>query len=153
MSERSLAALAVHRRSNPPFGRGNTAAVRHGAQATLALQPRAAEIADDLRLIVPAVSDADEPAIRVLALLLARLEAANAWLAERETIFANKRGEVWPVLKLVGSWENSATRLFDQLGLTPTARARLGVDLSRLRQGEALQAHLVERYGGAETMP
>jgi hypothetical protein len=47
------------------------------------LAPRSAELADDLRAVVPAVSEADEPTIRLLALVLARVEAANEWLAER----------------------------------------------------------------------
>ena len=50
----------------------------HGAQATLALAPRANEIANDLRSVVPARSPSDEPMILLAALVLARIERANA---------------------------------------------------------------------------
>jgi hypothetical protein len=96
----------------------------------------------------PSGESANEHAIRLLALLLARLEAAHTWVAEQETIFANKRGEVWPVLKLVSTWENTATRLLQELLLTPMSRSRLRSDGAG--GGEALRAHLAEHYDGQQ---
>jgi len=112
----------------------------------LRLAPRAAAIADDLREIVPTAGSADEPAIRLLALVLARIEAANEWLAEHG-LFRGARGEPQPILKALSTWENTAARLCDRLALTPTSRAALGLDLTRAK-GEALRAHVAERYGG-----
>jgi hypothetical protein len=46
----------------------------HGATADLALAPRAEQIADGLRELVPAASSSDGPTIRLLSLVLARTE-------------------------------------------------------------------------------
>jgi hypothetical protein len=108
------------------------------------LAPRAAELADDLRAIVPAVSDADEPTIRLLALVLARVEVANEWLADRG-LFLDGGPEIQPVIRSLSTWENTAARLLDRLGCTPTSRAALGLDLARSR-GELLRADLVDQY-------
>ena len=134
------------RSSRPSFAPGNELALRHGASALLRLAPRAGELADGLRELVPGASAADEPAIRLLALVLARIEAANGWLAEHG-LFRRGGGEPQPVLRALSAWENTAARLCERLGLTPTSRAQLGLDLTRAR-GEALRAHLAERYGG-----
>src|SRR5207302_7637751 len=123
-----------------PFEQGNGAALTHGATAVLALAPRAAEIAHSLRGTVPAASEADEPAIHLLAGVLARIEAANEWLAE-QGIFRGAKGEPQPVLKALSTWENTAARLLDRLGCTPTGRAQLGLDLARAK-GAALAAHV-----------
>lgn len=119
-------------------------ALTHGATADLSLAPRASELADYLREIVPSRAESDEPTIRLLALILARIETGNEWIAEHG-IVTGKAGKVQPVLKVLSTWENSAARLCDQLGLTPTARARLGVDR---RKGAALEQHLRTNYGG-----
>jgi phage terminase small subunit len=115
----------------------------------LRLAPRAEELADDLRSIVPAMSVADEPMVRLLALQLARIEAANDWLAEHG-LFRDAKGEPQPVLRALSTWENSAARLADRLGLTPTSRGRLGLDLTRARHEEELRQHIAETYGAAE---
>jgi hypothetical protein len=44
-------------------------------------------------------------------------------------------------------WANAARRLLNDLGLTPTSRARLGLNVARTRRGAALEEHLRERYG------
>src|SRR5262245_28351281 len=97
-----------------PFAEGNAAAVRHGAHSTLLLAPRAEELADELRSVVPAVSDADEPMIRLLALILARIEVANDWLVEHG-LFRDANGEPQPILRVLSTWENSAARIADRL--------------------------------------
>lgn len=131
-------------RPAPP---GNQLAVTHGARAMLRLAPRAEQIADDLREIVPARSDSDEPTIRLLALVLARIETANEWLDEHG-LFRNGKGEPQAILKNVSTWENTASRLMDKLGLTPTSRAALGLDLARTHDAQAvLNAYLRERHG------
>jgi hypothetical protein len=109
----------------------------------LRLAPRADEIANDLRRIVPTGAEPDEPALRLLALVLARVEAANSWLDEQGLL--TQRGEPQPVLRVLSTWENTAARLCDRLGLTPTSRAQLGLRVARAR-GEALLTHLAENY-------
>lgn len=109
------------------------------------LAPRAAEIADDLRQVVPTVSEADEPTIRLLALVLARVEVVNVWLDEHGLLKPN--GAPQAVLGVLSTWENTASRLCDRLGLTPTSRAQLGLHVTRAR-GEALRSHLAEHYDG-----
>jgi hypothetical protein len=111
------------------FTRGNDLALTHGATATITLAPRASALADDLRAIVPACSEADEPTIRLAALVLARVEAANIWLDEHG-LFRDAKGEPQPVIRVLSTWENTAARLLDRLGCTPTSRAKLGLDVA-----------------------
>jgi hypothetical protein len=136
----------VDPRKAPPFEVANLAARRHGAQvSSWRLAPRAEEIAAELAELVPASSPSDGPTVSLLATILCRLEIANAYV-ERNGLF-DARGRPRPIVRLVSTWENSAGRLLDQLGMSPTSRARLGLDLTRAR-GEALRAHLEEHYEG-----
>jgi hypothetical protein len=57
-------------------------------------------IADELRAVAPVRSDADEAAIKLAALILARVEIANEWLNENG-IFADGRGTPQPVLRVL----------------------------------------------------
>jgi len=125
------------------FQPGNTLSTVHGALSKLRIPERAAELADGLRAIVPAFSDADEPTVRLLATVLARVEAANVWVAEHG-LYRDDAGELQPVLRALSTWENTAARLLNDLGCTPTSRARLGLDLSRATGG--LAEYLAERY-------
>ncbi len=110
----------------PPAEVGNGRATTHGAWSERRLLPRVDELTEELRHVVPGAMAADQTAIRLLALVLARIEAATAWLDERG-LFKDARGTPWPVLRNLAAWENSARSLCDALGLTVTARARLGV--------------------------
>jgi hypothetical protein len=112
---------------------GNGLAVTHGGTAVLRLSRRSSEIADGLREIVPTYSEADEPTIRLLALVLARIETVNDWLSEHG-VFRTSRGDPQPILRSLSTWENTASRLADRLGLTPTSRAALGLDLARAHE-------------------
>jgi hypothetical protein len=140
-------ALAKFRQTAPPFERGNTAALRHGGWSVVALQDRAAEIADALRSEIPGGQHAgDEPVLALLALTLARIESATAWIEGRGTLVANKKtGEIWPLLKVIGSWENSALRLANELGLSPRSRAALRTE----RTADALGEFMARRALGA----
>jgi hypothetical protein len=140
---------------------GNRLAVRHGCYSMLTLGKRAREIAGSLTEVVPVVSAADTAAIEVLSMTLAQLERAHAVLAvaqttELEAITAKRaltRLERESLTRLSADargWVNSSTRLLDQLGLTPTARARLGLDVVRGQDAVLrLNAYLDERYGEA----
>lgn len=132
-------AVDRHRNLRPPFERGNEVAVKHGALATLRLAPRAEEIANGIRELVPARSEADEPAIRLLAISLAQIEAAHAWVAERGIV--DRKGKPEPILKFMTTATNTAARLADRLGMTPAGRAQLGLDLAK---GEAVRMTLTK---------
>ena len=128
----------------PPFGQGHQLSVRHGAHALLALQPRAAEIADVLREAAPALPPGSEIALESAAMIGARLEVAMRALTEaadpRTLNDLDQRAQGWA--RQWAAW-------LDRLGLTPLAAARLGLDLTRAR-GEALRAHLGENYAADE---
>lgn len=143
-NSRSLANL------REPFPPGNGAAIRHGAQAgAWRLAPRTLEIADTLRPLVPGYCDGDEVTLRLLALVLARLERAEEWLAEEGSIFRpGKRGEPFAVVRLMSTWEGQAAKLAAALGLSPAARARIGSDAAAGRAGVVLEEHLRRAYGG-----
>lgn len=118
---------------------GNTRSLRHGAYAVAVIQPRAQVIADALREDVPARSDSDDWAIVQLAHVLAQIEAFETEIA-RVGIAKAKPS----ILKNLTAARNTAARAYDALGLTPTARARLGVDH---RKGAALEMHIRKTYG------
>lgn len=124
-----------------PFEKGNEVGLRHGSYSVLKLAPRAAEIADGVRALLPVYSPADEPAVQTLAVVLARLERATEALdgagdpADLQRLRDDLRG-----------WANTARRYFNDLGMTPTSRAKLGLDLVRAR-GEAARAHIEAKYG------
>jgi hypothetical protein len=61
--------------------------------------------------------------VRLLGLTLVRIEAATAALDEAEP------GEMRRLDQEARSWTNAAARLLDALAMTPTARARLGLDV------------------------
>ncbi len=128
------------------FEPGNELALRHGAYAVVALGPRVEELADQIRELVPAYSASDEITIRLLCLTLARLERSsdvtgNVPIEELGRLRENERG-----------WTNTARRLLNDLGMTPTSRAGLGLALVQAK-GEALRAHLAnKRAAAAETI-
>lgn len=127
------------------FEKGNALSLHHGAYAIVALGPRVEELADQIRELVPAYSPSDEITIRLLCLALARLErssdvAANVPIEELGRLRQEERG-----------WTNTARRLLNDLGMTPTARAGLGLALVQAK-GEALRAHLANRRAGTETV-
>ncbi len=98
-----------------PFQPGHTLSVRHGAYATLALKPRAEEIATRLREAMgDAFEDKFTAAIEAGALAGARVEAALGHLLdetnveELKTLDANAR-----------SWLRLYLDTLERLGLTP----------------------------------
>lgn len=131
----------------PPFAEGNEMAVTHGAYARLKLAPRAVKIADGLREVVPASSTADGVTIDALSLVLAQLERAHLVLATLQTrevervqsggrLESGERDDLRRLAQDARAWANVALRYLETLGLSPTSRARLGVDVARI--GDAL---------------
>jgi phage terminase small subunit len=121
----------------PPFQNGNEAALKHGARSPRKVEPRARELADALAELVPLGSPSDEPMVWMLANQLARCELAWAWLAEHGLL--TEQGEPQPVLRSLSTWENSASRLADRLGLTPFGRSQVGLNV-------AAAAEIVKRH-------
>lgn len=115
------------------FKPGHELTLRHGAYADVALGPRVDELSGELEQLVPAYSPSDAIAVRLLGLALARLERAEAALeAAAPADMARLRTDAL-------GWANSARRLLNDLGMTPTSRARLGLDLSRMAGGGLAQ--------------
>jgi hypothetical protein len=141
----------------PPFENGNQAALRHGGYSLLGIGDRATEIADEIRPTLPVASVADEPVLLLLATTLARIERANEaievvdenstsalseYLAGDEPTLAPDLSRLRQDLR---AWIGLARRLASDLGLTPTSRARLGLDIVAAQR---IGSGLVERYGG-----
>jgi hypothetical protein len=127
-----------------PAPLGNQLAVTHGCYSVLRLRGRAEKIRGEIEPLLPLPSPADGPMLDVFAFLLAQVERASmvlgaAQLEEGEAIADGRRvpKELRMDLARLAAdargWANSAARLADQLGLTPTSRARLGLDVVRTR--------------------
>jgi hypothetical protein len=126
----------------PPFEPGNALGVRHGAYAIVRLGDRTAELADQLRQLVPAYMPADDVAVQLLALALARAEAAATALE------GAKPGDLARLEQDLRGWVTKATSLADKLGMTPTSRSRLRLDLALgSRTMNQLDAYVADRYG------
>lgn len=107
-----------------PYEHGNAAGLRHGAYAELRLSERVRDLAPVLEQLVPGFRPSDAPMVALLALAWARLEAASAAIdaagpEELQRLRQDERG-----------WANHAARVMDMLGMSPTARARLGLDVA-----------------------
>lgn len=107
---------------------GNASRLQHGAYATVKLGPRVEEIADAVRDDVPTYRPADEIMLRLLALCLARLEAAE------EAVVASKPDEVARLIADMRSWVGKCRQILNDLGMSPASRARLGVDVTMARR-------------------
>lgn len=120
----------------PPTG--NRRAVSHGAHAQVLparLDAKAQAVYVELAADAPVRGqDGDLPAhdremVRLLARCLCRLEDVSAWLDEHGVL--DRRGKV----RSAALWErrlrSEAARYLAALGMTPTARAKLGLDLAR----------------------
>jgi hypothetical protein len=121
------------------FQPGHTLSLKHGARSVVALGPRVDELAGDLCPLVPAYTASDEPAVRLLAMTLARLERAEAALEQAAP------DELGRLRQDALGWANAARRLLNDLGMTPTSRARLGLDVARTQ--DVLGDYLREKYG------
>lgn len=129
------------------FKPGNTVAIEratHGAYADLKLGARVAELAADLAPLVPAYRASDQVTVQLLALSIARIEAAALALEQA------KPGELARLEQDLRGWVGKATTLADKLGMTPTARARLGVDVAVARRQATLTAMAADAARGKE---
>jgi hypothetical protein len=134
------------------FQKGNDLELRHGAYAkTLAISPRGAALAEELRRDFAA--SADESALQALAASLAQIQLATAAL-EKVDATPDARLKYVRLSDDLRGWIGSLFKLLDRLGATPQARAQVAarlasvapkIDLQKLsakekRQLEALLA-------------
>ena len=121
------------------FRPGHELSTRHGAYAVLQLKPRAAEITERLRELVPAYAPAHEAAIEAAGLVGAQFERAMAALLE-----ADDASELRRLDQDARGWARLWLHSLASLGMTPMAQAKLGLDLTRAK-GEAAAAYLAEK--------
>ena len=149
--ERQLANL----RQAPAAPAGNRRALRHGGYAEVArgrLEERTRQVFDELAVDAPLRDElgelpaADHLIVSLLAQALIRLEDVTAYLTVHGLLDA--KGKVRPAAELEGRLRREAADYARELGLSPRARASLGLELTRMASaGEQLEAHLRDRYG------
>jgi hypothetical protein len=122
----------------------------HSVYATKFSPVEAAEVEETaalLRELVLIYSPAFEPALQLLG--------ARLWRLKRGYEFLEEHGEeaVPPsLLTAMGALENTISRDFEALGLSPRAAAKLGIDLRRLARagGADFDLNLLTREERAE---
>jgi hypothetical protein len=127
--------------------KGSARAITHGMRAKLALAPRAAELAAEIREVVPAYTDADQPLVELCGMVAAQVEAGNRYIAEHGWI--DGKGNPRPLMKTLPTLQAELRRCLESLGCSPPTRARLG--LTHVR-GQALADHLDLAYSDPKRM-
>jgi hypothetical protein len=140
----------------PPAGPGNTLGETHGCYSPMRLQARADEFYVQLAPHVPIHTQADGPVLSLACFSLAQVERAGLVLAveQARVVHAADEGEP-PAPRFdrlaadARAWVKTASRLLDQLGMSPTSRARLGLDISATQRSLSIidyyQAKELER--------
>jgi hypothetical protein len=137
-------------------GDGGLARARsHGAYASITetqLQDEELRIYEALAADAPVRADdgglprEDTLIVRQLAESLVRLQRISSHLIARG--FERDDGSLRPAVELELRVRGHVLDLCRELGLTPRARAQLGLDLARAATaGDRLQEHLQQRYG------
>lgn len=107
----------------PPFAVGNSVALKHGGKSVVALRPRAAELVEHIKDVMPVYTDADGMMVEILGMQLAQAERVN------EIIVAADFGkDVAYLVKYWTSLANGAVRTMSALGMSPLARSQLGLN-------------------------
>jgi hypothetical protein len=123
--------------------------VKHGAYSMLRISARAKEIAVELRELVPLASPADSACIDALSVVLAQLETASLALAVRQrgevdalagngSLAPDQRDDLRRLSADARGWALAAARFFDMLGLSPSSRVKLGLDIANTRRSLSL---------------
>lgn len=113
------------------FGKGNTAAQRHGAHNMAVIEPRAREIVIDLTERYPHLDTADTAIVFSYAKLIAQDERLTAYLDEHGEIFdlGRDKGRVRGAVQFQLEVRRQLLKTAVELGLTPRSRAALSRDL------------------------
>lgn len=118
-----------------PTGRPKGRPRKHGAYSDTALIPlqdtKLRLIDDILRGERPATAPVDRIAMELLARNLAKIDMIDLYLEEHGFFVNIAEGKPQPILKIYWLALNSASRLCEQLGMTPSARARLGLKVAQ----------------------
>ncbi|MGH3679892.1 MAG: hypothetical protein ACRDT2_06500 [Natronosporangium sp.] len=129
-----------------PFTDGNTVAQRHGAYSPRRVEPRAAELVDQV-LADPGTAYLQASRWRAAVWAWARAETRVELLTEYLADHVggaglDAEGDISPALRALGKWESIALHHRSRLGLDPLSAARLGrdtaagaVDMARLLSG------------------
>ena len=126
-------------RPAPPAPKGNTRTLKHGARSAALI----ANVEDEVRAVLDALADAapvrdadgalpthDLIAVETAARALRRHRSVSGWCDENGRLDP-ETGEVRSAADYELRTERALTASLDALGMTPTARARLGLDLAR----------------------
>ena len=144
----------ARRYSWPPFEKGNLKGVRHGAYSEQLIAPRAAEIAAELKAVVPAYSESDRAMVENLARVQARIERCEAAFAAIDEASDNAVSafltEKLDRLRAdYVRWLGMSLRFADALGLHPKSRFELGLTYAqsqvarpKVEEMERLEAQL-----------
>lgn len=137
--DRRRAQLANLRPGSGQAGAGNQRALAHGGYS----EALVADVSDEVRELMDALGatapvrdadgslpSADVAAVERVARLLRRWRKLEAWLDAHGAI-VEKTGEVKPAAKYAAELGESLGRALDTMGMSPTSRARLGLDLAR----------------------
>lgn len=146
--QRQLANLNRGSTPRSPAPPGNRRALRHGAYSDRLLRDVGSEVRELLDALAEAapvrnpdgsLPTADEAAVEVAARALKRYRGLSDWLDLHGRLTDN--GDVKPAAELELRAERELAAALDRLGMSPTSRARLGVDLARTRDLAAEWAH------------
>jgi hypothetical protein len=124
------------------FVEGNTVALRHGARRgdlALSREPRVAELVEEIAATQPVSHPADEGACWRLALAYRRaelsaraLDAADRELAEHPLAAYRDGADFLARLRQDHAmWLRLAGKIEEELGRTPTSRAKLGLHIAQ----------------------
>lgn len=105
---------------------------RHGVYAIDMAQPATRELADRIIQVLEGqdlLRPADRVTVNLLAVTLRRIQQAEEFLDRNGLV--NSKGRVRPVAELLVKLLREAREYAAQLGMTPAARARLGLDTAR----------------------
>jgi hypothetical protein len=137
----------------PPFGVGNDAAVKHAAYAApVKFGSRPQEVADAVRPYVVGFHPGMESVLQSYGLVLCRVERAARALEEadeggRVAVYAGREDPHLLGLQThLRHWLRLSVAMASELGLTPSASARILRDAGIAAQAAAAHAELLERY-------
>jgi hypothetical protein len=123
----------------------------HGARSLVQIQPRVAEVADGIAETLRAESlwcDSFRPTVDACAMVLVRLERANAALAQVDEqtkdsplVAYLREGDPFAALRQdAARWANVARGYLNDLGLTPRSLAAIAKDTGLARSSRASAA-------------
>lgn len=142
-------------RTGPPARQGNQLARQHGSYAEVTAEDRAGEVemifealaADaPIRGADGGLPAADSVVVEMLAENRVRRKRVN--LEELRHGIEDRNGQIRSIVQFGWRLDEQALRLCSELGMTPAARARIGVDVVKgLSAAERLEDHLARTYG------